>query len=138
MGPAAATTAISVSLQDLLVSGSKDGSLLVVDVVAGRAVASLEKAHFTASKNPLSMLASRIVGGGGGGSGGGGAGQNHGSHPGHSGAGGHRVSGGGGRALPAYAVGSHITGVCCFDEGVLTSGMDGVVRFHPLALPDRE
>ena len=44
---------VSIPLQSLLVSGGKDGSLVVVDVMSGRVVDAVPLAHWTSSKNPL-------------------------------------------------------------------------------------
>ena len=37
-------------MQKLLVSGAKDGSMLVVDVQSGTVVSTMEKVHYVASK----------------------------------------------------------------------------------------
>ena len=53
---------VSVPLQSLLVSGGKDGSLVVVDVMSGRVVDAVPQAHWTSSKNPLSGVMKLFVG----------------------------------------------------------------------------
>jgi hypothetical protein len=52
-GATSAPPLVSVPLKSLLVSGGRDGSLAVVDVVSGRMVDAVLQAHWTSSKNPL-------------------------------------------------------------------------------------
>ena len=53
--------AAAVPLQQLLVSGAKDGSVFVVDVQSGKAVDVMDRVHFTASK--VSMAGLRMLSG---------------------------------------------------------------------------
>lgn len=95
-----------IPLQQMLVSGSKDGSLAVVDVALGRMIAFLPKVHYAESKNPFTML-SRVVTG--------------------------SMSQG---ARRDRGTSRPLTSVVCLQDGVLTCGLDGVVRFLAL-LGDR-
>lgn len=104
---------LPLPMQQLLVSGAKDGSVAVVDVASGRVVTMMHKVHCTASKNPLVLL-SRAIGGGPGGAG---APQSA-------------------AAAKQQMTATPVTSVVCLQDGMLTCGMDGAVRFHALA-PER-
>ena len=71
--------------------------------------------HYVASKNPLVMLGKAFEG----------MGAHHGE----------RHSGGGGRpgGKPTGITGVPVSSVVCLQDGVMTCGLDGAVRFHELA-----
>ncbi|GAX73065.1 hypothetical protein CEUSTIGMA_g518.t1 [Chlamydomonas eustigma] len=124
-GASISAPAAVVPLQQLMVSGSKDGSILVVDVQSGKVMDALDKVHYAASKNPFVVLSKAIEG-----IGSHNVDQNH-----HQGSAGGRNSGGGSsrKSKPSGITGAAVTSVVCLQDGVLSCGVDGAVRFHGLA-----
>lgn len=98
-------------LGDLVVSGNKDGSIAVVNAHTGSTLQLLQLAHYGERRG----LLERVVG---------------------SRAGSGVVDDLGGpllRARPAGAVAAAVADVAACGEGLLSVGVDGAVRFHPLA-----
>jgi hypothetical protein len=112
----AARRAPAMRLSDVVVSGGRDGSIVAINVHSGSSVQVLERAHYTERRG---LLGGRLGGGA-------------------AAAAGPRAAadGGGGvarRGPPAGAAGAAVTGLAACPEGLLSSGADGVVRFHPLS-----
>jgi len=95
----------TLSVGSLLVSGGKDGSVVVVDAADGSVVAAMERVHWQVRKNPLALF---------------------------TGGGDRRAASGGGGA-PSNAVGVAVTSLQCCEGGMLSTGADGVLRYHPFA-----
>lgn len=135
-----AATLDRIRLQDLVVSGGKDGSLKIVEAATGHLLQVVERAHHTTRRTGLGGLFS--------------GGVTHAqaftahvagavaplpaaastrSHPGSqresADGGGRGVSGGGRRMVDVAAA---VSGVQCCREGVVSTGADGAVRLHPL------
>jgi hypothetical protein len=131
-GPAGASTssttaAAVVPLQQLMVSGSKDGSVLVVDIQSGKVMDALDKVHYVASKNPFVVLSKAIEGIGSQ------IDQHHQHHQGSRGSSSGGAASSGKRSKPSGITGAAVTSVVCLQDGVLSCGVDGAVRFHGLA-----
>ncbi len=110
-GTAAGTTvdfaaAPPLRLRDLVAVGGKEGSVLFIDATSGHCVQALDRVHWQVKRNPLTGL---LHGG------------EHRSSPYL-----HRYG------TPANASGVAVNGIVCVEGGMLTCGMDGIVRFHPL------
>ena len=105
---------LQAKLCNLLVSGSKDGSLVLVDISSGRVVAAAERAHASQRTGLPGLLAAASA----------------------AAAGGPKpvdrsVAR---RSRPPNAAGVAVGGLACLpDAGVVSCGADGVVRYHPLA-----
>lgn len=138
--PGPAATLDRIRLQDLVVSGGKDGCLRIVEAASGHLLQVVERAHHTTRRTGLGGLFS--------------GGVTHAqahmaqlagvvaplptaasvrSHPGSrresaDGAG-RGVSNGGRRMVDVAAA---VSGVQCCREGVVSTGADGAVRLHPL------
>jgi hypothetical protein len=100
-------------LGDLVVSGSKDGSLAVVNAHTGSTLQLLQLAHYTERRG----LLERVVGSGAS----------------RAGSGGLDDVGPLLRVRPASAVAAAVADVAATGEGLVSVGADGVARFHPLA-----
>lgn len=100
-------------LGDLVVSGSRNGSIALVNAHTGTTLQLLELAHYTERRG----LLERVVG----------------SRSGTSGGVQDDVTGPLLRARPAGAVGAAVTDVAACAEGLLSVGVDGVLRFHAAA-----
>lgn len=125
-------------LQDLVVSGGKDGSLRVVEVSGGRLLQVVERAHHTTRRTGLGALFSGGVT----------HAQAHtvhatgasnsaaGTSSGRSNAGSRRESadggGRGGVGRRTVDVAAAVSSVQCCREGVMSTGADGAVRLHAL------
>lgn len=105
---AAAAGLPPMQLSDVVVSGGKDGTLVVLNVHTGSAVQVLEAAHYVEKKGLLGGRSARVMAG------------SAWDQPTR-------------RARPAAAVAAAITGMSVCPEGVVSCGADGVVRLHPLA-----
>lgn len=102
-----------VPLSDLVVTGGRDGSIVVVDVSHGVVVQAMDKAHWQVKRNPLGAL--------------------FGVGTGANSAAASPRGGLGAAGPPPNAVGVAVTSLTCCDAGLLSCGMDGVVRCHQLA-----
>jgi hypothetical protein len=100
-------------LGDLVVSGSRDGSIAVVNAHTGSTLQHLQLAHYTERRG----LLERVVG----------------SSASRAGSGGLDDGGPLLRVRPANAVAAAVSDVAATGEGVVSVGADGVARFHPLA-----
>jgi hypothetical protein len=100
-------------LGDLVVSGSKDGSIAVVNAHTGSTLQLLQLAHYTERRG----LLERVVGSGAS----------------RAGSGGLEDAGPLLRVRPASAVAAAVADVAATGEGLVSVGADGVARFHPLA-----
>jgi hypothetical protein len=100
-------------LGDLVVSGSRDGSIAVVNAHTGSTLQLLQLAHYTERRG----LLERVVG----------------SSASRAGSGGLDDAGPLLRVRPANAVAAAVADVAATGEGVVSVGADGAAWFHPLA-----
>jgi hypothetical protein len=113
-------------------SGSRDGSIALLNVHSGSTMQLLPMAHFTERRGLLERVAGGLGGSRGGGGGGGAAGSSSGGRrPGQD-------SGEGGgvplwRPLPAGAAAAAVADLAACGEGLVSVGSDGSVRFHGLS-----
>ena len=98
---------LPMQLSDVVVSGGKDGALVVLNVHTGSPVQVLEAAHYVEKRGLLGGRSARVTAG------------SAWDQPTR-------------RPRPVAAVAAAVTGVSVCAEGVVSCGADGVVRLHPL------